>query len=253
MVTCQNPKDVEDWRRVNKFYSLRRRLFNTFLGGYLKDTVRKMDAVYCQAKHNISKTREIYNLQTDPGFLPNPVEVSNTKPEKADEPMVCFLGRFDGEKRPELFFELARRFPHVRFIAMGKAHDEQRDQELRKLYNRIPNLEMPGFVEGLEKEQLLERCWVLVNTSVSEGLPVSFLEAAAHRCAILSFHNPDGFASRFGYHASDGNLDQGLEFILEGERWRERGQKGYNYVAEVHEKEKVADMHISAYEAILAG
>jgi glycosyltransferase involved in cell wall biosynthesis len=252
MVTCQNPKTDDDWRGVYRFYPLRRRLFNSLLGDALKETVRRMDSVHCQAWHAIPKAREVYDLEADPGFLPNPIEVPRGKPRKADEPTVCFLGRFDGEKRPELFFELVGRFPDVRFVAVGKAHDEERDRRLRRLYGGIPNLELPGFVEGREKIRLLEESWILVNTSVSECLPVSFLEAASHGCAILSFHDPDGFASNFGYHVTDGDLDRGLISLLEDDRWRGGGEKGYAYVSEVHEAEMVTDLHIEAYEALLS-
>lgn len=172
MVTSQNPKTREDWRLVNRFYRPRRRVFNALFDGKLKETVRRMDAVYCQARYIIPKVRELYGLQEDPGFLPNPVEVPRKRPEKAGEPTVCFLGRFDGEKRPELFFELARRFPEVRFIALGRAHSEARDQRLRQTYCGIPNLEMPGFATGDDKQRVLERSWMLINTSVSECLPV---------------------------------------------------------------------------------
>ena len=253
MATCQNPRTAEDWRRVNRFYPLRRRLFNSLLGGTLKEAVRRMDAVYCQARHAIPKAKEVYGLEADPGFLPNPVEIPHGMPEKAVEPTVCFLGRLDGEKRPELFFEMARRFPKVRFIAMGRAHSEDRDRRLRRQYGDIQNLEMPGFVEGKEKSRLLEESWILVNTSVSEGLPVSFLEAAAHGCAILSYHDPDGLASDFGCHVAEGDLDLGLRLLLEGDRWKDRGEKGYEYVSEVHGTGRVVDLHIAAYEALLAG
>ncbi|UCD46102.1 MAG: glycosyltransferase, partial [Candidatus Bathyarchaeota archaeon] len=121
-------------------------------------------------------------------------------PEKVDEPIVCFLGRFDEEKRPEMFFELARRFPDFRFVALGRVHYEARDRMLRQLYGGTRNLDLPSFVTGQEKERVLDSSWIVVNTSVSECLPVSFLEAGAHGCAILSFHDPDGFASNFGYH-----------------------------------------------------
>jgi glycosyltransferase involved in cell wall biosynthesis len=251
MATCQNPKTREEWKRVNRFYPLRRKVFNTLFEGALAETVRRMNAVYCQAYHIIPKVKALYGLNEDPKFLPNPVEVPRRKPEKADEPTVCFLGRFDMEKRPELFFELARRFPKVSFIAMGRAHGEARDRRLRQVYGGIPNLEMRGFLTGPEKNQVLERSWVLVNTSVSECLPVSFLEAAAYRCAILSFHDPDGFASGFGYHAADGDLDRGLRFLLEEDNWREKGEMGYAYVSDVHETGKVIDRHIAAYEDLL--
>ncbi len=252
MVTFQNPRTREDWRLVNRYYPLRRRLFNALFNGRLSETARKMDGVYCQARYIMPKAKILYNLKEEPEFLPNPVEVPTRVPEKAEEPTVCFLGRFDGEKRPELFFEMARRFPEVRFVAMGKAHGKERDRELRRVYGNIPNLEFTGFTREPEKSKLLGESWVLVNTSVSECLPVSFLEAAASGCAILSFHNPDGFASSFGFHVKNGNLDQGLRFLLEDDRWRERGKKGRAHVSKVHEKKRAIERHIAAYVALLA-
>ncbi|MFB0558647.1 MAG: glycosyltransferase family 4 protein [Candidatus Bathyarchaeia archaeon] len=252
MVTFQNPRTKEDWRLVNRYYPLRRRLFNALFSGKLSETVRKMDATYCQARYIIPKVKALYDLGDDPEFLPNPVGVPKRLPEKAVEPTVCFLGRFDGEKRPELFFEVARRFPEVRFIAMGEAHNKARDHMLRRVYRGIPNLELLGFARDPEKSRLLGESWILVNTSVSECLPISFLEAAAHGCAILSFHDPDGFASKFGCHAMDMNLDQGLCFLFKDDRWKDRGKKAHVYVSEVHEVHRVVEQHISAYEDLLA-
>lgn len=252
MVTLQNPRNKKDWGLVNRYYPLRRRLFNALFSGRLSETVRKMDRVYCQARYIKPKVRALYDLWDEPGFLPNPVDVPEQLSEKTAEPTVCFLGRFDGEKRPELFFELARRFPDVRFVAMGKAHRKARDRMLRRVYGGIPNLELLGFMRDPEKTRLLGESWVLVNTSVSECLPVSFLEAAAHSCAILSFHDPEGFASKFGYHAMDTNLDQGLCFLLEDDKWKDRGKKAHVYVSEAHEVQRVVEQHISAYEDLLA-
>jgi glycosyltransferase involved in cell wall biosynthesis len=253
VVTCQNPKTKDEWGLVNRFYPLRRRAFNALFGGMLSETVRRMDAVYCQARYIAPKVKSLYGLDEEPGFLPNPVDIPQRMPEKAAEPTACFLGRLNGEKRPALFFGLAKRFPGVRFIAMGRSHDGARDRRLRRLYRGIRNLELPGFVAGEEKERLLGESWVLVNTSVSECLPVSFLEAAAHGCAILSFHDPDGFASGFGYHASDGDLDRGLRNLLGDEAWKEKGEKGYAYASEVHETGRVIDRHLAAYKSLLEG
>ena len=85
-------------------------------------------------------------------------------------------------------------------------------------------------------------------------MPVSFLEACAHQCAILSHENPDNFAKNFGYHAKKGNLQDfvnGLKWLLENDRWRELGIKGYEYVKRVHEFNKVIDLHIKNYREIL--
>lgn len=253
VVTCQNPRTREDWRTVGRYYPWRRKLFNLLYGPKLVGVMRGMDGVYCQARYVIPKVRTIYGLDVDPGFLPNPVVVPQEIVRKADEPTVCFLGRFDAEKQPELFFELAGRFPSVRFVAMGGAHDRGRDVLLRRRYGSIPNLEMPGFVDGAEKGRVLGESWVLVNTSVSECLPISFLEAAAHGCAILSFHDPDGFASKFGCHVGVGGLDRGLGLLMEGERWRARGEAGREYVRRVHERGRVVDAHLEVYRRLLEG
>ncbi len=89
-----------------------------------------------------------------------------------------------------------------------------------------------------------------MNTSVSECLPVSFLEAAAHGCAILSPHDPDGFASRFGFHVRD-SYEEGLEWLLSGDNWRRRGETGWKYVSEHHEIGAVIDRHLEVYGELL--
>jgi hypothetical protein len=70
-------------------------------------------------------------------------------------------------------------------------------------------------------------------------------------CAILSPHDPDGFASAFGYHVKGGDYAAGLRWLLEG-NWEQAGERGWSYVASTHEERRVIDMHIEAYEAALA-
>ncbi len=251
IATSQNPKTPGDWGLVEHHYPLRRRAYNHLAAASVDAYVKKLDAVYCQAKYIIPKTRALYDLEKYPCFLPNPVNVPATLPKKPVEPTVCFLGRFDAEKRPEAFFDLAKRFPDVRFVAAGKAHDPKRDAALRRRYSGIHNLELPGFLDGGDKEKLLDEAWVLVNTSVSECLPVSFLEASAHGCAILSPHDPDGFSSRFGWRVVGDDYASGLSRLIEG-KWRVVGEAGHRYVYETHEYRRVIDMHIEAYKSALA-
>ncbi len=156
-----------------------------------------------------------------------------------------------GRWNPSPARELAERFPGVRFIAMGRANDESMDRALRRKYVGSTNVEMSGFISGERKNQVLEEAWILVNTSVSEGFPVSFPEAAAHGCAILSPQDPEGFSSRFEYHVGDGDLDAGLSFLLASDRWRRKGEEGYAYVSEFHEKGRVVDSHLAVYEGLM--
>ncbi|KXA93651.1 hypothetical protein AKJ65_06140 [candidate division MSBL1 archaeon SCGC-AAA259E19] len=256
MVTFQDPYDFEAFRKmslVDPSYrlgfggKLRYRLTNHIIKRYCK----KADGIYSQAKYLGSKVKKMYDLERDIGWLPNPIEICDRRVEKDKEPTVCFLARWDAQKRPEIFFNLAKQFPEVNFIAMGKAHDEKRDSRLRNKYSHIPNLRLTGFVSQKEKEEILDRSWIMINTSVREALPVAFLEALVHKTAILSSENPDGIAKNFGFHVTKGDFVKGLKWLLNEERWKSRGERGYRYVKKFHEKEKVIDLHLKTYRQIL--
>ena len=137
---------------------------------------------------------------------------------------------------------------------MGKAHDLSRDTYLRRTYASIPNLEMIGFIDQFSSEQfqeVLSKSWILINTSFKECLPISFLEAASFKCAILSAANPDDFTSEFGYWARAGDFATGLQFLLSDGEWMKRGVKGYDYVKKTNELDRVVDKHIDVYSELL--
>lgn len=258
LITFQDPYDINEWLRISRVDrryrmtpAFRSRLVveNLLLSGACKGA----DALYAQARFLIPKARRLFRLERDPSFLPNPVVVPRRTLRKSDSPTVCFLARWDPQKRIELFFELAEKFSEVEFIAIGRSHDPDADAHLRKRCRSIQNLSCPGFVSEEEKSRILERSWALVNTSVREALPISFLEALAHETTIISGEDPDGLTSSFGCRVRDDDYGRGLEDLLEGDGWRERGRLGRRYVEEVHEVGRVVDRHLEIYEGVLEG
>jgi glycosyltransferase involved in cell wall biosynthesis len=175
-------------------------------------------------------------------------------PVKATEPTAIFVGRWDRRKRIERFFELAQQFPNVRFLAVGKAHDERYDQQLRHAYGDLPNLGMPGFVSRFDQpglDQLYERSWMLINTSAREALPYTFVEATAWGCAILCNDDPDRFASRYGCLVRDNDFARGLRHLLENDRWRPLGELAARETAQTFREENSIDQHVQWYERLL--
>jgi len=129
------------------------------------------------------------------------------------------------------------------------------DATLRRRYEGIPNLEMTGVLDQFSSTRLseiLSSSWILVNASLREGLPTTFLEAAAHRCAILSYLDPDGFASRFGHHAADGDLAAGLRRLLRGDDWRRCGEAAHAHVRSLYATDVAIDRHLAVYRDVLA-
>jgi glycosyltransferase involved in cell wall biosynthesis len=260
IVTVQDPRDMNDIKvqlanaHAERNFLMKWLVCNKYKteGFLIKKALHRADAVFSQAKYVIPKATKMYSLKKTPTFLPNPVEIPLRKMRKAESPTVCFLARWDPLKRIEIFFDLAKRFPSIKFIALGKSHCKDRDNSLRRKWSSLPNVEMPGFVSERKKSEILEKSWIMINTSLRECLPVAFLEACAHKCAILSCNNPDDFASDFGFYVRNGDFSAGLRNLLEDMRWKEKGERGFEYVKEVHELRKVIDQHIDIYNRLLS-
>lgn len=135
---------------------------------------------------------------------------------KHPRPRVLFLGRLDPIKRPWLFLELARHFPEVEFVFAGKNHFDGTSGGWHP-ENTPPNVRFTGHVDGPAKFELIRSSWVLINTSIHEALPVSFLEALDGEVPILSCQNPEDVTSRFGRFVGhwDGDGMDGLPRLRE--------------------------------------
>ncbi len=104
---------------------------------------------------------------------------------------------------------------------------------------------------GGGKSKLAEQSWILANTSIDEGAPNAFLEACAYEQPILSAENPDDFASHFGYHVQKAEFEAGLNYLLEDNRWKEKGGNGFEQVSQVHDFKKCIEQRIRLHENLL--
>ena len=258
VVTFRDPMDHVDWRIESDHAGMPAAgwwSYRQFIGNPLVTrAVRQADGRYAAATFIGPKARAIFGLPETPPLLASPVDLPLTDTPKATRPTICWVGRWEGRKRIEHFFALAAANPHVTCVAVGGARDPQRDRALRVRYSGLPNLLMTGVLDQFADpawSRVMGESWVLVNTSLREGLPTTFLEAAAHGTAILSGNDPDGFASRFGAHAEEGRLQDALTWLLAHDRWRTLGRAGYAFVAQQFATEPALQAHLDAYAAAI--
>jgi glycosyltransferase involved in cell wall biosynthesis len=215
-----------------------------------KYLMENADGYFSQATFLAEKAKKIYALKETPVVIPNPVDIPVflQKPNP-NPPTVLFLGRLDPIKRPWIFFKLAKYHPQVNFVVAGSTHFPALMEPLINNYRDTPNLSFRGLVTGQEKSSLLSSSHVLVNTSVYEALPVSFLEALAYGVPILSCQNPEGLTAKYGYYIGQINGDgdssellfsQGLRSIING-GWFELGQKGREHIINEYSFSKVKE------------
>jgi glycosyltransferase involved in cell wall biosynthesis len=257
VITIRDPRKLHDWKKEFQLPSRNRlQVLLSYLyedNFFVSMAVRRADRVFCASDHLIPKVKSKYISRQSFDFLPTPIFIPNNV-RKSVSPTICSVGRLDRRKRPEIFFELAKRFPHIRFISVGESRDGEWDSFLRREYSSLPNLEMVGFIDQFsskEHSKILDKSWIVINSATREGLPLSFLEAAAHKCAILSSVDPGGFVSKFGYYAEDGDFVKGLNVLLADQMWKERGELAYKFVEESFELNRAIDRHIQVYEKLI--
>jgi len=259
VMTCRDPRDLKDWYLEIRDATWKRKIKNIPLmffeeGPIIKWTIRKADVVAYSAHWIKAKINRMYNLKKTPAFLPNIEEVPETVPQKASKPTVCWVGRLDGRKRPELFIELAGKFPDVNFIMVGKAEEELRQKKLEKMAKSQKNLKMFGYLDKFEDKEMYEtynKSWVMINTASREALPLTIIEATGRGCALLSYVNPDNFAAKFGFWAKDDNFEEGLKYLLKDSNWKKAGEKAHEHVYNTYRADKATQSHVMLYKKVL--
>ncbi|MFA5088635.1 MAG: glycosyltransferase family 4 protein [Candidatus Omnitrophota bacterium] len=160
----------------------------------------------------IERARRSYGLDNIEAFvLPICIDLPDIqKPAYSEKPSLLFLARLEPYKRPWIYFELAKRFPQVDFLVAGIAHFPEVVNPILEKYQNIPNLKFLGLIEGAEKHKALNSVWALVNTSIHEGQPVSFLEAFSYYKPVISCHDPDEIVSKYGWFTGQ-SIGEGLD------------------------------------------
>jgi glycosyltransferase involved in cell wall biosynthesis len=97
---------------------------------------------------------------------------------QGEMPVVAFVGRLTGVKRPDRFVDMAKivgkRLPATTFLVAGGGDQEARTRERAALL--ADNMRFLGFRSDVET--IYAASDVVVITSDNEGMPVSLIEAA---------------------------------------------------------------------------
>jgi glycosyltransferase involved in cell wall biosynthesis len=195
-----------------------------------------------------------FGLPPSDHVLPNPdvVDYAQVQPARSKRPLVVSLGRLDPVKRPWLFIELARHFPEVDFVMLGKPFVEGSGGWQ---VGEVPaNLKLMGNLAGAAKRAVLSQAWVLVNTSIHEESAVSMMEALAHEVPVISYIESDQISQRFGiclgYDTGDGlaslpRLRAALAELLQNhERRQHLGRLGRQWVMAEHHTRAFLDQFV---------
>ena len=119
------------------------------------------------------------NYGRDPSVIPSCYELPRKQAERETN-LVLWVGTVHENKRPQLLLELAARLPGRRFVMIGgPGANRAFYEQIRARAAELRNVDFMGFLPLAEVEPWFDRARVLVNTSVYEGTPNTFLQAWA--------------------------------------------------------------------------
>lgn len=127
---------------------------------------------------------------------------------------ILWVGKITWKKNPQLFVELAKRFPNEKFVMIGgrASRNSFRQQNLYEYISEkakeIPNLEFKGFLPFEETEKYFMRAKLFINTSTHEGFPNTFLQAWSRGIPVISFVNPDDLINKNQLGLAVTNLEE---------------------------------------------
>ncbi|HVV74125.1 MAG TPA: glycosyltransferase family 4 protein [Verrucomicrobiae bacterium] len=227
---------------------------------WMQDMVRDNRVSFISQGESLTKiARDMYNFPDTVVVhdLPNPVEIDfdykyNTPPK---ENKIIFLGRLEAQKRVWMVCEIAKLMPEFDFYilgATGKGRNEAGNARSLEEYrnpdgtSKIKNLHFTGHVDGEAKNNHIKTAKILLNTSIWEGIPVSWLEALSYGTVVVSSFERDDIVSRFGTFVGevmgDGTDPESLQrfvkaisyWMTNDEKRNETAQKGIEFTRARH-------------------
>jgi glycosyltransferase involved in cell wall biosynthesis len=152
-----------------------------------------------------------------------------------DGPILWIAGHIRKEKNPMMFLDVAEQVTDARFVMIG-GNPVNADKYSAAVFDRarsIPNIDIRGFMPFEEVEELFRSARLMVNTSLVEGFPNTFIQAWSRGVPVISTHrvNPDFLITKhnLGGVASDAaEMALMLKSHLRGDlRWSPEGIKKF--------------------------
>ena len=239
--------DVSDYLRIRSVKDLKRVLYIT---GVWFST-----CVICQSinqKKSLIEYSEKIKCEIIKNMLTS--EINNYERNNNPDTDALWVGRCDKIKRPEIFINLAKKLPNLKFKMICRLSiDPEFYHKISQLANETSNLEFLGFVPHEEIYKYYLQSKMLVCTSLMEGFPNTFLEAWVHGMPVVSLGiDPDGIISKYNLGICSRNFDElvnGIKILSKDIDLREKiCLNSREYIFNEHSIDKTLDR----YEYVLS-
>jgi len=216
--------------------------------------IRLADRILVLGENQKTLLKENFGRNSTVAGIHTPLTPSGM-PQKAQPPVVLWVGSITERKQPELFLNLAKSMPQMKFQMIGGSNRQEYVDEMKRKVEVIPNLEYMGFVPYDEINRYFSRASVFVSTSLSEGFPNVFIQAWMNYTPVVSLNiDPDDVISRhkLGFHSGTfENLVRDVRKLIEDRGLlRQMANNSRHYTEKNHDIREVAKKHIEVIKSL---
>jgi len=159
-----------DWRWDGHWYAIRRETFMGFID--------QIDVITTDNPVNIKLFHEF------PIHIPNGIDFPKKVNKKTfNPPIVVWAGRDSGEKCPEAVIETAAKLPGVEFhVAISDLMSASNRFFNIQRMKAAPNIKVTVNATLKQTNEMFNNASIYFNSSMTEGMPIAFLEALSFGC-----------------------------------------------------------------------
>lgn len=212
--------------------------------------LKRVDRVFVQNEGQLESLRTHYKL--DGILVPNCYAPPAGERAGRRGDYALWVATVRPAKRPELFIEMARRMPEHRFVMIGGADPlvrggEEYFREVQAMAASVPNVEFLGFMPFAQAERWFDRARVVVNTSLYEGFPNTFLQSWSRGVPTVAFVDTGSRHEGMPVYDTVANLDEMAwkvdRLMREDILWQQLSQRAEAFYRDNHSIEAIAGIY----------
>tara|TARA_B110000046_G_C13023493_1_gene412505 strand:- start:226 stop:1341 length:1116 start_codon:yes stop_codon:yes gene_type:complete len=200
------------WGQTDTDFNNKKELENFFVQKVRQIGIKNADFVIVQNKQQLNQLNK--NFKKNGVFIPNIIEFENLKNKQSEKRNILWVGNSSTNKRFEIILELAKLNPNLNFVVAMNVSDKKLFDSFQNQSQLLNNILFIGSVKNNELMSHYNDAFLLLNTSIREGFPNTFLEAWIHSTPVVSVNiDPDNIIENYNLGITFKRTDYNNESI----------------------------------------
>jgi glycosyltransferase involved in cell wall biosynthesis/SAM-dependent methyltransferase len=207
--------------------------------------LRNANKIICQTNKQKKMLAKNYNLVSQ--VIPMPGTPAKGRPDSEhqfNQRKVIWVGRIQTVKRIEWLIDIAEKLPDVSFEVIGpNNHNYEYTENILPRASKVTNIKFLGKICRDEMPNIYKNATLLLNTSIYEGFPNTFLEAWSYGVPTVCSVDPDDIINshNLGYATIiQEELTEALKKLVNNrQQWKQCSLNSIRYYTKNHSLDQV--------------